>query len=238
MSLQGSSGQRELDNVMTYMNCRQDVLTAIVKYRTSYPGQLGVLHILSVSPFGEKLTVVLHPPPSNEPIKLDLPFDPPMKDPYAVRRTLYQWRDEANRHFSVPEIPRVDYYSRPALFPYALPLFLSLIVLAYANFGRGVFADLFRGYILNTALVIIEFLPILISWLSAFGGRTGVHVFSHAEIQRSVWLGCQMGGDDHGTWLRKYQHLLGVCGIREDPTYLRSDRRGKASATKFFQLIK
>ena len=201
-------------------------ISAIVKYRTSYPGQLGVLHILSVSPFGEKLTVVLHPPPSNEPIKLDLPFDPPMKDPYAVRRTLYQWRDEANRHFSVvralsrtvegadsrtardsksgllfptctlslrpPPFSQLDCFGLRELWERSLCGSLSRV---YCEVRRAMVITVGECFLslygqLNTALVIIEFLPILISWLSAFGGRTGVHVFSHAEIQRSVWLGC------------------------------------------------
>jgi hypothetical protein len=107
---------------MTYMNGQQDVLTgpsassssllhpqlllnpawlAIVRHRTSHLGHLGDIHIISLSPTGQSLTLLIHPPPNCDSLQLELPFDPPIKDPYLVRPRLYKWRDQALAHFSV-----------------------------------------------------------------------------------------------------------------------------------------
>lgn len=41
----------------------------------------------------------------------------------------------------------MDYYRPPGLFPYAVPAVLGLMILAYANFGFGIYAERFREWI-------------------------------------------------------------------------------------------
>jgi hypothetical protein len=43
-----------------------------------------------------------------------------------------------------PETPAITYYSRPAPFPYTLPLLGATSALLFALFGSGYYADAFR----------------------------------------------------------------------------------------------
>ncbi|RXK38081.1 hypothetical protein M231_04640 [Tremella mesenterica] len=117
---------------------------AIVKHRTSRRGHLGHLHISSIDPEGKNITILIHPPPTNEEIKLEIPFDPPVKSPYEVRPRLLAWRDLAYSHFDVPRNPVITYYSFPSPLPWLIPLLLALSALFFALLGRGDHADWFR----------------------------------------------------------------------------------------------
>jgi len=145
MVVMGSTpGGKELEACMAYFNSRPEELTAIVKHRTSIKGHLGYLFIASVDPNGKFVTVFYHPPPNHEQQKLDLEVDPPLKNPYALRPRLMQYRDEGMRRFGVPAAPQITYYSPPSLFPFAVPFVLGLMLQFYALFAPGPSADWLR----------------------------------------------------------------------------------------------
>ncbi|ORY22699.1 hypothetical protein BCR39DRAFT_583976 [Naematelia encephala] len=145
--MRDTPGQKELVKLQEYMNNQPDVLTAIVKYRLKTPGNLGDIFIESFDPQGHHIVLLTHPLPSREPVKLLLPFHQPITSPYEVRPWLYTWRDQALKHFNVPERPVVDYYSPPSPFPFAVPGVLGLLALLFALVGPGPYAVQWRNFL-------------------------------------------------------------------------------------------
>ncbi|GFZ42381.1 hypothetical protein JCM24511_00096 [Saitozyma sp. JCM 24511] len=143
-------GQKELQNLQDYLNNQPDVLTAIIKHRTSFAGQTGPLHITTFDPQGAFVNILVHAPQPDgsvkeEMIKLDI--EPAIQSPFEARGRMYHWRDMAFRKFGVPTVPPIKYYSPPSPFPYALPLTLAIAALLFALLGKGYYADLFRAKI-------------------------------------------------------------------------------------------
>ncbi|KAL7420129.1 hypothetical protein Q5752_005095 [Cryptotrichosporon argae] len=151
MAHRPTATQKELEDVLTYFNNQPDMLTAIVKHRTSTRGHLGDVLIQSFDPEGKFATLELRPPPAwSTPVTLELPFDPPLTSAWHVRPTLKRWRDEAYAKYNVPATPPLTYYSSPTLLPLALPALVGLAVLAFALYGTGETARAFRAWVDGT----------------------------------------------------------------------------------------
>ncbi|RSH94859.1 hypothetical protein EHS25_004665 [Saitozyma podzolica] len=181
-------GQKELQNLQDYLNNQPDVLTAIIKHRTSFAGETGALHITTFDPQGAFVNILVHPPQPDgsvkeEMIKLDI--EPAIQSPFEARGRMYHWRDTAFRKFGVVTQSPADHILLPALsLPLRPPLTLAIAALLFALLGKGYYADLFRAkiesmfgkYMVAGATI---FMVITIKWVltSAAIGIGGVNEF-------------------------------------------------------------
>ncbi|CAK9785314.1 hypothetical protein CC85DRAFT_288823 [Cutaneotrichosporon oleaginosum] len=136
-----AASETDVFKVIGILNNQPDVLTAIVKSRLPddprTKGHLGDLYIMDVDTDGHWVRLALRPPPTREEVEVKIPFDPPVKTGWDVRPRLFAWRAEARRKYNIPEHPTVDYFKRPPMFPFTLPLGGSLLVLLVLFFGEG-----------------------------------------------------------------------------------------------------
>ncbi|KAL1411891.1 hypothetical protein Q8F55_002877 [Vanrija albida] len=135
----------ELHEAIDWINQQPDALTAIVKYkRPDLKGNLGYLHVGRLDDYGKFLQIQIHPPPTHEEKEIQIPLDPPILSSFDLRPLFYKWRAEAFSLYRVPTNVQINYYERPAWFPFTAPALIAMSVLFFSAWGTGHYADLLR----------------------------------------------------------------------------------------------